>query len=274
VGSEYLLKVGKEDVTGPSSRLQALLGFVERPDIAWTIIVLNFIGFVGGTILWYGEHFLGRAAGKWYLWPFIPDCPGFAFLFIIAFLGLRHGRHWRLFNTITAYGLIKYGVWTVLYWIAYWSRGGPVEPLGVTMFLSHLGMIGEGLYVSYRILSPIGSVPMPVGTVPQTLPSLGRTGAAEQRSWGARERESKGYFSSAPVHLRTLAQRAGFRRRDVLIAFAWFLLSDYVDYGLGQYPMFDTAVVPMALMKWHTIFMTLALAAVYLALSKRRRAGW
>ena len=67
---------------------------------------------------------------------------------------------------------------------------------------------------------------------------------------------------------------AGFRRRDVLIAFGWFLLSDYVDYGLGQYPMFDTTVVPMALMKWHTIFMTLALAALYFALSKQRRAGW
>jgi len=226
VGSEYLIGIGERE-TVPSSRLQRLLDFVERPGAAWTIIVLNFIGFVGGTILWYGDHFLGRAAGKWYLWPFIPDCPGFAFLFIIAFLGLRWGRDWRLFNTITAYGLIKYGVWTVLYWIAYWSRGGPVEPLGMTMFISHLGMIGEGLYVSYRIESPVGL--------------------------GPSERQG------------------GLRPRDVLMAFGWFLLSDYVDYGLGQYPMFDATVVPMALMKWHTVFMTFALAAVYLALSRRPR---
>jgi len=232
VGSEYLMAVEKEGIA-PPSRLQWLLRLIERWDVAWVLIVLNFIGFVGGIILWYGDHFLGRAAGKWYLWPFIPDCPGFAFLFIIAFLGLLCGRDWRLFNTITAYGLIKYGVWTVLYWIAYWLRGGPVELLGMTMFLSHLGMIGEGLYVSYRISSPLSS-----------------------KSVRGREKMA-----------------AGFRRRDVLIAFAWFLLSDYVDYGLGQYPMFNATVVPMALMEWHTIFMTFALAAVYFALSRQRRGG-
>jgi uncharacterized membrane protein YpjA len=65
---------------------------------------------------------------------------------------------------------------------------------------------------------------------------------------------------------------AGFRQRDVFFAFGWFLLSDFVDYGLGQHPMFDPTVVPMALIKWHTIFMTFVLAALYLALSRRRRA--
>jgi hypothetical protein len=34
--------------------------------------------------------------------------------------------------------------------------------------------------------------------------------------------------------------------------------------------MFDPTVVPMALIKWHTIFMTFVLAVLCLALSKHR----
>ena len=219
-----------------------LLDFIERWDIAWTIIAFNFVGFVAGIIFWYGDHLFNRAADKWYLWPFIPDCPLFAGLFIIAFLNLRRGRDWRLFNTITAYGLIKYGVWVAVYSIAHWSRGGWVEPLSMLMFLSHLGMIGEGLYVSYRILSPVGRGQMRVEMGQETPPPMGRRGAEGQRSRGARGRGSTGEFTPAPPHPGASAQKASFRRRDVLIAFGWFLFSDFVDYGLGQYPISSYAV--------------------------------
>ncbi|MDH7486739.1 MAG: DUF1405 domain-containing protein [Anaerolineae bacterium] len=201
---------------------QRLLDFVERRAIAWTIIAFNFVGFVTGIIFWYGGHLLSTA-NRWVLWPFIPDCPLFAGLFIIAFLGLRRGHDWRLFYTLTAFGLIKYGVWTVVYTLVYWWGGGALEPMSLTMGLTHVGMILEGVYVSYRIISP-----------------------------------------------RARAMRtAGFRQRDVLIAFGWFLLSDFVDYGLGQYPRFDTSMVSLPLIQWHTIFMTFALAAAYLALSRQ-----
>ena len=214
----------RKSETSEDNMWKRLLDFVERWDIAWTIIAFNFAGFVTGIVFWYGDHLFNRAADKWYLWPFIPDCPLFAGLFVIAFLGLRRGRDWRLFYTITAYGLIKYGVWTVVYSLAYWRGGGPVEPMSLAMCVAHLGMIAEGVYVSYRILRPVGSGP------------------------------------------------ASFRQRDVLIAFGWFLLNDFVDYGLGQYPLFDTTMVSLPLIQWHTIFMTFALAAVYLALSRRRSA--
>ena len=196
---------------------QRCLDFVERRAIAWTIIACNFVGFVSGIIFWYGGHLLSTAE-RWVLWPFIPDCPLFAGLFIVAFLVLRRGRDWRLFYTLTAFGLIKYGMWTVVYTVAYWRGGGLMEPMSLAMGVTHLGMILEGVYVSYRI--------------------------------------------------RTFAQKAGFRRRDVLIAFGWFLLSDFVDYGLGQYPRFDTRMVSLALIRWHTIFMTFALTAAYQALSR------
>ena len=222
------------DTTRFSRLVQSLLQVVERWDIAWVLVAFNFAGFVAGIVFWYWDQLFNRAAGQWYLWPFIPDCPLFAGLFIVAFLGLRKGRDWRLFYTITAYGLVKYGVWTVVFSVAYWLGGAPVEPMSLIMCLSHLGMILEGLYVSYRIIQPLGS----------DLDDGGR-----------------GLVPSS----------AGFRWSDVLVAFGWFLLSDFVDYGLGHYPEFDPSLAPMALIQWHTVFMTGALAAVCFVLSKRRR---
>lgn len=220
-----------------------LLGLIEHWNIAWVIVVLNFGGFLAGIVFWYGEQLL-LAVDQWFLWPFIPDCPLFAGLFVVAFLGLRAGRDWRLFYTITALGLIKYGVWTVVFSLAYWVRGAPVEPLSLAMCFTHVGMILEGVYVSYRIVSP----------------STGDTARASL----ARPRTSPGGSAGERG-----AAAAGFRPRDVLVALVWFLLSDFVDYGLGHYPLFDPRMAPLSLIQWHTIFMTVALAAVFFVLSKR-----
>jgi uncharacterized membrane protein YpjA len=189
---------------------------------------------VAGIIFWYGDHLFNQAAEQWYLWPFIPDCPLFAGLFIVAFLGLRRGRDWRLFYTVAACGLIKYGVWTVVYSVAYWLGGGPVEPMSLAMCFTHVGMILEGVYVGYRVANPVDVAAVDGGSAVRSLP-------------------------------------AGFRRRDVMVAFVWFLLSDFVDYGLGQHPIFDPTIVSMPLIQWHTIFMTFALAAVFFILAARQR---
>jgi uncharacterized membrane protein YpjA len=210
---------------------------VERWDIAWVIIAFNFAGFVAGLIFWYGVQLL-EAVDQWFLWPFIPDCPLFAGLFIIAFLGLRKWRDWRLFYTIAAFGLIKYGVWTVVFTLAHWRGGAPVEFVSLAMAFTHVGLIAEGLYVAYRVTSP------PSGQLKQ----------------------------EAPTHRGVPSLAAGFRRRDVLLAGGWFLLSDIVDYGLGHYPQFDTGMVSLALIQWHTIFMTLALTGAGCLLSKRQDA--
>jgi len=220
------------------------LDVIERWDIAWTIIAFNFAGFVVGTIFWYGSQLLG-AADQWFLWPFIPDCPLFAGLFIIAFLGLRRGQNWHLFYTITAFGLIKYGVWTVVFSVAYWLGGAAVEPMSLVMCFTHVGLILEGIYVAYRIMSPVTLA------ANDEAPSL----------------------SPIPSRAGKATTARGFRPRYVLVAFGWFLLSDFVDYGLGHFPQFDPALVPMPLIQWHTIAMTFALAAVFFILSRRHRAG-
>jgi uncharacterized membrane protein YpjA len=146
------------------------------------------------------------------LWVFIPDCPLFAFLFVVAFFGLRRHKAWNWFYTIAAIGLIKYGVWTVTFWLAYWGLGASLTLEGVVMTVAHIGMIAQGIY------------------------------------------------------LLTQFRAEG---RHVLLALAWFVLSDFVDYGLGEYPFFYPSV-PLWLMQWHTIIMTWLLSAWVALLAARK----
>lgn len=222
--------------------LRTALGFIERWDIAGVISGLNLLGFAAGMLFWYGEQLLNQAGGRWYLWPFIPDCPLFAGLFVIAFWGLRHRRSWPLFYTVTAFGLIKYGVWTVVYSFAYWWGGGRVEPLTLLMCATHVGMIGEGVYVIYRIM-----VPRAVAESPSTVTSIG--------AFMGRGAEA-------------IAPRGGLRWPYVVAALGWFGLSDVVDYGLGYFPAFDPSAVSLELMQWHTIAMTIGLTALFLLLAR------
>jgi len=196
--------------------VRQIFDLFQRRDIAWTIIILNLIGFVVGTLYWYGPHFLygkdGMGAPSPFLWVFIPDCPLFAFLFVIAFFGLRRHKGWNWFYTIAAIGLIKYGVWTVTFWFAYWGLGASLTLEGAVMTVAHLGMIAQGIYLLTQFRAEV---------------------------------------------------------RHVLLALAWFVLSDFVDYGLGQYPFFYPSV-PLWLMQWHTIIMTWLLSAWVALLATRK----
>lgn len=196
--------------------VRQIFDLFQRRDIAWTIIILNLIGFVVGTLYWYGPHFLygkdGMGAPSPFLWVFIPDCPLFAFLFVVAFFGLRRHKGWNWFYTIAAIGLIKYGVWTVTFWFAYWGLGASLTLEGVVMTVAHIGMIAQGIYLLTQFRAEV---------------------------------------------------------RHVLLALAWFVLSDFVDYGLGQYPFFYPSV-PLWLMQWHTIIMTWLLSAWVALLAARK----
>ncbi len=187
-----------------------LVHLAEQPWAVGVIILANLIGFVWGTIYWYGGQLLQSPL---YLWPFIPDCPLFALLFVPAFILTLRGRGNNAYNLLVAFGLIKYGVWTNLAWYGYWALGYPLSGMGVAMCLTHIGMILEGLYLLYALRPRI--------------------------TWA-------------------------------LVAGAWFISSDYVDYGLGYFPAIpDLRVLP--LLKWHTIGMTFLLTGGFMAWAVRIR---
>jgi uncharacterized membrane protein YpjA len=123
------------------NRLRALV--LVRP-IALAIIAIGLIAGVWGFISWYGPTFARYPAWQW---VFVPDCPLFALLFTVSLGLLLSGRNWAPYNAIVAFGLIKYGIWTVTVWILFWANGGPFTTESVVMSLAHTGMILEGLFL-------------------------------------------------------------------------------------------------------------------------------
>jgi uncharacterized membrane protein YpjA len=124
--------------------LRGTMDFILRwPVIFWTCFVANLIGAVFGSIFWYGPMLLDSPL--WAL-PFIPDCPLAALLGSIALLGLHWGRQWSFFYTLTAFACIKYGLWTVAYWLNAWTTAGFYgDPIEVMLFVVHIGLFIEGL---------------------------------------------------------------------------------------------------------------------------------
>lgn len=131
---------------------------LQNPLIFWACMAANLVGVVWGGWVWYGPQL--AAAPAW-AWPFIPDCPEAALWATVAFVGLRYGRRWGWFNAFAAFGCIKYGLWTVAFWLRHWAEAGLVPgywPLEVMLFVAHIGLTAEGVLLATRI-GPIG---MPV----------------------------------------------------------------------------------------------------------------
>ena len=123
--------------------------------IFWAAMAANLVGVVWGGWVWYGPQL--AAAPPW-AWPFIPDCPAAALYATIAFLGLRYGRRWGWFNAFAAFACIKYGLWTVAFWLRHWSEAGFVGgywPMELMLFVAHIGLTCEGVLLATRI-GPIG----------------------------------------------------------------------------------------------------------------------
>ncbi len=108
--------------------------------IAIPIMIIGVVAGVVGFIYWYGPTF---ARYPLWQWPFVPDCPLFAILFVpsLASILWSETRFFQkiksvmtVYNGLVALGLIKYGIWTDTYWAAYWiNSGGHVTIEGVTI---------------------------------------------------------------------------------------------------------------------------------------------
>ncbi|MCB0083685.1 MAG: DUF1405 domain-containing protein [Caldilineaceae bacterium] len=260
-----------------ANQIKLLHPFVARSEILALIVVATLVGYFGGLLYWYGGYIVQTQPPMW-VWLFIPDCPLFAFWGGLALLGVVARRYWSrnaqmqgqralmiagvvmlvgwlstylpsapagwvnqqamlgiacwtfllfgfLFRrlplwllTITVFGNIKYGVWTVSAWLIFWRNtalvlGAPYFSAdSILMTITHLGMIGLGIFLITWF----------------------------RPNWTA-----------------------------ALIAFVWFGLSDFVDYGLGYYPPLPELYIPVHWMQWSTIVMTLLLTVWLLWLSQQ-----
>ncbi len=179
---------------------------MRHPLLFWSAIIVNFVGAVGGAVWWYGPMLVSSPL---WAWPFIPDCPLAAFIANIALLGLWANRRWPFFNALVAFACLKYGAWTVGFWLRQWSSAGEMYPIEVLLFVSHIGLFIEGLlFLPY--ISPL--------SLPKRLAVIG-----------------------------------------------WFVLSIYVDYGLGFYPP-PASHVPVSFIFWLATALTVLLGAGLLLL--------
>lgn len=84
------------------------------------LVVGNIIGAVFGFTWWYGAQ-LKQA--PWYLWLFTAPSPMYALFFVISailiLIKVKDSVWISLFYFITSVGLIKYGIWTIIFWLTF-----------------------------------------------------------------------------------------------------------------------------------------------------------
>lgn len=119
-----------------------LLLIVHWPQVFWFCVVADWFGAVVGGLFWYGPMLW--QSPLWSL-PFIPDCPLAALVGSIALFGVRARRPWMLFYALVAFACLKYGAWTVVFWLREWSGSHTIAPIEFLLFVSHIGLFIQGL---------------------------------------------------------------------------------------------------------------------------------
>ncbi len=116
----------------------------DNPHQRWFLAAMVWINGIGSLVgyLWYAEQ-LPRTPYQY--WVFVPDSPLASTLMTIALWSLWRGYRWHFFNLVAFTAVIKYGIWAVVLISDFWLRGGPVTPMEMMLWLSHLGMAVEGV---------------------------------------------------------------------------------------------------------------------------------
>lgn len=134
----------------------AFIRLMEHPLLGLAMIVGNTFGGLVGYPFWYGWQL---ASSPLYYWPFIPDSPTSALLFVPAYLLIRRRKPgWPFLNALAGFANIKYGIWTVVYWFLFWRQGGDPGWMGWLLTFTHAVMALEGAYLlNYAPLGGLGT---------------------------------------------------------------------------------------------------------------------
>ena len=126
---------------------------IHEPFLAYSLVIANTLGFFIGTVFWYGQFFVEFNPPLW-AYPFIPDCPLAAGVFAVALFLLHRDKSNNLLNQFAAVFNIKYGTWTMSFWLLYWARTGDYDFVSVLMFVTHLGLTIQGLLILQYLHKP------------------------------------------------------------------------------------------------------------------------
>lgn len=113
-----------------------------------SLLIISLIILVDLAGIYYGYYYYSEqlASTPLYLWIFVPDCPFYVMLFTIALVLTIFGFDNRLFNYISAVGMMKYGVWTLLALLLFgdYFFSNPFFLQSAVLFILHIGMFAEG----------------------------------------------------------------------------------------------------------------------------------
>lgn len=254
-----------------------LRAWVATAPVLALLVVVNIAAYFAGLIFWYG-YVMADPATPWWAWLFIPDCPQFALLGAIGLLmaiGRRHwpratqarARRWFVVATVLSAGAVAttylpgvavdwavqrgtLAVWTVSLLLgAIWFERPPAWLLGVLAF----GQIKYGIWTITAWLLYWRSTAELLGAPHFSVDSVAMT------------------VSHIGLALQGLLLLTYFRPTlgAAMAGLLWFGLSDFVDYGLGYYPAIPESLIPLSVMQWSTISVTLALSVWYVAWAMR-----
>ncbi|MEZ4659136.1 MAG: DUF1405 domain-containing protein [Caldilineaceae bacterium] len=256
-------------------QLNMLHPFVARAEVMGLVVAATVAGYFGGLLYWYGGYIVQTQPPMW-VWLFIPDCPLFAFWGGLALMGVAARRYWsENAQTQGQRVLIIAGVVMLIGWLSTYLPNAPTgwvnqqAMLGIACWSFLLfGLLFRRLPLWLLTIGVFGNIKYGVWTVSAWLIFWRSTALAL----------GSPYFSADSIfmtitHLGMIGLGifliTWFRPNGtaVLAAFVWFGLSDFVDYGLGYYPPLPELYIPVYLMEWSTIAMTLLLTVWLLWLS-------
>lgn len=259
-----------------STQIQWLQRLAATAPLLTLLVVVDIAAYFGGLLYWYGYVMANPSTPMW-AWPFIPDCPLFGLLGGIGMLMVTAKWFWSDWQTLkflqalwvtaclsTLLWLSTYmagvgGGWqllgaTLAVWIwslllaAYFFRQAPAWLLGIFAF----GQIKYGIWTITAWLVYWCNTALVYGAPDYSFDSVFMTIT------------HVGLFAQG-VFLLTYFRPDG---RAVLASFTWFALSDFMDYGLGFYPGLPLQFIPLPIMQWSTIAVTIGISALYLWLNQ------
>ncbi len=259
-----------------ASLIRWLQNLAATAPILTLIIVIDGVAYFGGLLYWYGSVMAAPGTPMW-AWPFIPDCPLFGLLGGLGLLMVTANWFWSEGDQAKGqrYLAVVAGISTLFWLSTYlpnmalaWQSQGAM--LAVWSWFLLIGAIFFRQAPAWLLgLFAFGQIKYGIWTITAWLVYWRNTALA----YGAPDFSFDSVFMTL-THIGLCAQGifllTYFRPNwaAVLVSFGWFALSDFMDYGLGFYPSLPLEFIPLAIMQWSTIAVTIGLSALYLGLSR------
>lgn len=253
------------------TQIQRLQSFAATAPILTLIIVVDVVAYFGGLLYWYGEV-MARPGTPIWAWPFIPDCPLFGLLGGLGMLMVTAQWFWSERGCVRAHRYLSVcaGLITLLWLSTYLpsvAREWQAQRAMLAVCSWSLLLVALLFRQSPAWLLGIfafGQIKYGIWTITAWLVYWRNTALF----FGAPDFSFDSVFMTL-THIGLFAQGlfllTYFRptRTAILVSFGWFALSDFMDYGLGFYPGLPLQFIPLSIMQWSTIAVTVGMSALY-----------